>query len=176
MMSLVPEARSVRTHALVQSTPLLYKFASEFGIKVDVSLFLPDTPNLQPHTLHLFDQQLVRVPYFWEDDVEAYNPAKCWDVAGSRYRVSGLKIFNFHPMYTYLNLRKMDGYKRLKKIRHLPELTPSDCAPFIEEREEGTCTLFRGLIEHIKEKQRKSYTISDIAANADRHREVIRTL
>src|SRR5262249_6798845 len=85
MTTIVPEARAVRTHALVQSTPLLYMIAADFDIHIDVSLFLPGTPHLQPHTLHLHNQHLLRLPYFWEDDVETYNPNTSWDINNPRY-------------------------------------------------------------------------------------------
>ncbi len=163
MKTIVPEARAVRTHALVQSTPLLYKIASQFDIHIDVSLFLPDTPHLQPHTLHLYDQHLLRLPYFWEDDVETYNPNAGWAMSNPRYHVPGLKIFNFHPFLVYLNCRTLDGYEQLKKLRHLPDLKPDDCAPFIE-RKDGTNTLLNGLIRHIKAQQEESFTISELAA------------
>jgi len=163
MTAIVPEARAVRTHALVQSTPLLYKIAADFGIHLDVSLFLPDTPCLQPHTLHLHNEHLVRLPYFWEDDVETYNPSQSWNIASERYQVPGLKIFNFHPLLVYLNCRTMDGYEKLKKQKHLPDLTADDCAPVIE-RDAGTNTLLQGLIRQIKEHQGESFTVSELAA------------
>jgi hypothetical protein len=47
--------------------------------------------------------RLLRIPYFWEDNDEMFNPAKSWDIHNPKYHVDGLKIFNFHPIYVYLN-------------------------------------------------------------------------
>lgn len=167
MLALVPNAKVVRTHSLVQSTPLLYKMAADFHLRVDVSLFLPDTPSLRPHALYLYDEKLIRVPYFWEDDVEAYTPNRCWHINSKRYQVAGLKIFNFHPLYAYLNCHDMEGYAQLKRMSHLPKLDSGSCASFVNSGK-GTDTLLDELIKHIKQHQQESFTISEIAALWDK--------
>ena len=47
-LELAPEALSMRTHGLVQSTPLLSQVMSATSIVADVSLFLPQVPHLRP--------------------------------------------------------------------------------------------------------------------------------
>jgi len=163
LRTLVPDAKAVRTHGLVQSTPLLHLMAADFGIEIDVSLFLPGASHLRPHALHLYDQALTRIPYFWEDDVEAYTPRRSWNLSDSRYHVAGLKIFNFHPMYTYLNCDNMDGYARLKRVKHLPELDAHACRPYVNSGA-GTHSFFRQLVDLIEKGQERSFTISEIAA------------
>jgi hypothetical protein len=110
---------------------------------------------------------LLRLPYFWEDDVETYNPNPRWHLDNPRYHVSGLKIFNFHPLLVYLNCRNMDGYEQLKKLKHLPDLQVDDCAAFVE-RESGTATILHDLIRHIRADQKESFTASDLAALWDK--------
>jgi peptidoglycan/xylan/chitin deacetylase (PgdA/CDA1 family) len=158
--SLVPGAAIMRTHALVQSTPLLYMAANN-GVNVDVTLFLRESANIEPHTLYIYDKEILRIPYFWEDDLDSYFPGRTWNFADSRYHVPGLKIFNFHPMYIYLNSDTMQGYEQLKKIKYLPELSKEEIAPFINKGK-GVRTLFEDMIQHLK-RDNSSLTISEIA-------------
>lgn len=157
---ITPKTNIVRTHALVQSSKLLHHLANE-GFNVDVSLFLRESPNIEPHHFYIFDKVLTRVPYFWEDDLETYNPKRTWNFKDSNFHVNGLKIFNFHPMYVYLNMDTMEGYEALKKKKHLPEATYEDCLPFINQKE-GVNTFFRQLINYCKNEQEKSFFISEI--------------
>lgn len=50
-LSLVPDAVSMRTHALIQSSPLLVQVRASTSIRIDVSMFLPHHANLQPVSL-----------------------------------------------------------------------------------------------------------------------------
>jgi len=112
---LLPNSKIMRTHALVQSSYLLTKAVHEYGIQIDVSLLLPGTPNIQPHTFHFnnCNNSLLRIPYFWEDDVEISDPRKSWDVNHPKYHISGLKIFDFHPTFNYLNSDNLSKYHEL---------------------------------------------------------------
>lgn len=70
---LVPDAASMRTHGLHQST-LMFSAVMDHcpSIIADASLFLPGHPYLQPTLLHLGrSRPLVRLPYWWEDDIAA---------------------------------------------------------------------------------------------------------
>lgn len=99
LLEIVPQARSMRTHSLMQSTPLLRIAHEKFGIQTDVSLLLPYTPNIVPHKLYASKSKgLLRVPYFWEDDIELNNPYPSFSLSNDRFKVCGLKIFNFHPV------------------------------------------------------------------------------
>ena len=115
LMELVPGARSMRTHSLVQSTHLLYRVMDETPIENDVSLFLRHCPGLKSHRFYYAKKYLCRLPYFWEDDLEMEAPAPCWEVEPLLALGQGLKIFDFHPMYLYLNCINLDhGYNELK--------------------------------------------------------------
>ncbi len=155
---LVPGSKISRSHALVQSSPLLYKMAKEHGIQTDLSLFLWCSPGITPHYLHFNDLSVLRIPYFWEDDTNAYDSNKTWDFADRKYHVTGLKIFNFHPMYVYLNADTMNGYEQLKKIRYLADLTEGETIPFVNKGI-GTGTLFTNMVESMKN---YSHTVTEI--------------
>lgn len=67
LMEIVPEAKSVRSHSMTQSSGLLNLF-DNFGLTHDVNHFVPHHIGieLKPWTLW---NSLCRVPYNWEDDV-----------------------------------------------------------------------------------------------------------
>ena len=51
--TLIPQAVSMRTHGLYQSSNFLKKAAKDFGVKNDVSLILPGMHNLKKSTIAL---------------------------------------------------------------------------------------------------------------------------
>lgn len=75
LLNIAPNARSVRTHGLLQSSNLIKMMTEEFDIEYDVSLFLPYTSDIRPHILHTSKKSsIVRIPFFWEDDFEMLSP------------------------------------------------------------------------------------------------------
>lgn len=136
-MRMVPEARSMRTHSLVQSSPLLGQVVRETPIMVDVSLLLPRHQGLQPVLMPLAERPLVRLPFFWEDDIEMAFAKPDWTpfcVAHS----SGLRILNFHPIHIYLNSSTMAAYLALKAA--VPDLRAASAEQLEPFREEGQGT------------------------------------
>lgn len=112
---IVPNAVSMRTHGLYQSTSFLIKAAKDYGIKVDTSLFLPRMSHLKPHLFKLGDSNLWRVPYFWEDDSEMFEEDSIWELSDERLNVPGLRIFDFHPIHIVLNTNEFNLYRNLKE-------------------------------------------------------------
>lgn len=148
-LNLVPEAVSLRTHGLLQSTALLGQIMSETGITTDASLFLPHANNVRPLDYQWEKRSILRVPHFWEDDFEMERTAPCWSVAPLLAENSGLKVFDFHPVHIYLNSSTTDAYRQLKqKAAKLSEVT-EDQAADVAETGAGTQTLFRELVEFL---------------------------
>lgn len=116
---IVPDAVSMRTHGLYQTSPWLTKAAKEYGIQTDVSLFLPRAKNLQPHKINWNGSSLWRLPYFWEDDAEMFDDNPIWRLSDERLNVSGLRIFDFHPIHIVLNTDNFSKYEELKKRKPL---------------------------------------------------------
>lgn len=125
---LVPNARIMRTHGLVQSTQILHMVMNRApGIECDASLFLPFHDNLAATRLWLgAPRSLKRLPYFWEDDVAALTPGWKWDSPVPES--SGLRIFDFHPIHVALNMSDMGQYQELKTSlgRPLSTATPEE--------------------------------------------------
>lgn len=162
---LVPNSKIMRTHSLVQSTEILETAVKDFEIEIDVSLFLMGSSNIQPHFLFLNHdvKGLTRIPYFFEDDIEMFSPMKSWEINNDKYHVNGLKVFNFHPTYIYLNCDSMHQYRKLKSLAPLYSLDFKACGSFINRSTLGTKDLFIQLCDYIVNVQKKSYTLSDIA-------------
>jgi hypothetical protein len=141
---LLPDARSMRTHALHQSSPLLALASAEFGLRTDASLLLPGARHLAPHAVH-YDHDatpLVRVPSCFEDDEHACRPGTAWRLSELRLRTPGLKVMTFHPVLIYLNSANLRGYRALKQLGPLPSLTRDHAEPLINRTGRGVGTLF----------------------------------
>ena len=158
---LVPEARSIRSHGLYQSSRLLTAIARDERLETDVSLFLPGHPDLRPVTLRLPAGPIVRVPYFWSDDHEMAQADPAWSVepllAGG-----GLKVLNFHPVHVFLNAADTAPYSAVQAAS--ASLRQADRA--VAERHvhpgPGTRVAFDEAVEHLR-RAGTSATISDIA-------------
>ncbi len=114
---IVPDAVSMRTHGLYQTSNFLVKAAKEFGMLIDVSLFLPRAANLYPHKVKWHGSSLWRMPYFWADDSEVFEDYPIWNISDDRLNVNGLVVFDFHPINIALNTESFERYDRLRKIR-----------------------------------------------------------
>ena len=156
LKQIVPEAKSIRTHGLFQSTPLVKKF-QEYGIENDLSLFLQNTPNIVPHYSKFFN--LFRFPYFWEDDV-AITEKVNWSFDDPLYHVNGLKIFNFHPIHVFLNSNNMDNYENLKKDIGLEQLNEENIKNYVNQSDIGVKSFFIEIISSLKNKE--TFTIQNL--------------
>lgn len=118
---IAPQAVSMRTHGLFQSSPLLAQILETTPIKIDCSIFLPYHPNIQPIYYHSGKQHLIRIPYYWEDDYEMVCPNPTWSIDNTTVRTKGIKIYNFHPIHIYLNSVNPGQYNMVKSM--IPDLT-----------------------------------------------------
>jgi hypothetical protein len=160
-MTLVPEAASVRTHLLIQSTPLLRQILAQNRITTDVSLFLPGTPHIRPVKWLSRRRTLLRIPYFWADDFEMERNIPCWHLTPHLRVGEGLKVFAFHPIHVYLNSGDIEIYQTLKhRVPKISEASPHVLGPYIQSGE-GTFTLFEKVVAHLAA-QGDSLCIQDI--------------
>jgi hypothetical protein len=141
-MALVPEARAMRTHGLVQSTALLALVRERTPVRTDVSLFLPGAKALEPVVYPLAPGSIVRVPYLWEDDAEMLKPDPAWDAWAVATGAQGLAVFDFHPIHVILNSADMRAYEALKR-RGLDRAGAADLQP---RNGAGAGTAFAGLV------------------------------
>lgn len=164
LLRIVPGARTVRTHGLLQSTALLRLMVGGFGIENDLSLLLPDAAHLQPHEFHLPEGVLRRFPTFWEDDAEMLRPGPSFSFDDAKYHLPGLKVFDFHPVLIALNAHTLDPYDELKSKHPVDQLTMADLEPYANRGSAGDETLFRRVVEHIAaDPDTPSQTVSELA-------------
>lgn len=140
-LGLVPGARSMRTHGLVQSTSLLTEAVTQ-GLRVDCSILLPGAsclcPVLQPTTAG----SLVRVPTCFEDDVAMLDPRRDWSAA-SLLEPAGTRALAFHPIHVWRNHQRPDDYLALKRaVRDRSPLPPPRSGS-------GIGSLFRSIVASV---------------------------
>ena len=89
ILKIVPEAKSIRSHSMLQSSSLLNLFYKK-GLKYDCNHFFPEQTKISLKPWILWNE-LTRIPYFWEDDIYCIyeNNSK---VESLFYR-NGLKVF-----------------------------------------------------------------------------------
>jgi len=81
-------------------------------MKYDLNHFIPVSSKIVLKPWYFFDNKLIKVPCFWEDDIHCmYN----WDWHVEKYlSYKGIKVFNFHPIHIHLNTNNIEHYHKLK--------------------------------------------------------------
>ena len=149
MMQLVPEAKSVRSHALAQSTRMLIYYES-CGLKIDANLYIPLSSGIICKPFAMWNN-ILRVPHFWEDDLELMaNDIDNYDIS-SFIDYEGIKVFDFHPLHVYMNNESIRRYERARPHFHnIKELS--------KLRNNGSDGILCILNNLIREAKKKNYT------------------
>jgi hypothetical protein len=123
LLNIVPEAKSIRSHSMTQSSRLL-DMLKHMGLTHEVNHFIPHHTGIELSPW-IFWNYLCKVPYFWEDDVHILyesigiaqqNPVDLATTGGD-----GLKVFDFHPIHVFLNTESSDRYERTRPLHHNPK-------------------------------------------------------
>ena len=114
VLDLVPEAKSMRTHSLMQSTPLLTAVCQSTSIRNDVSLLLPFSQELPITHFRFSGSRITRLPFSWEDDEAMARSEWDWDTRVWPGPRDGTYVYNFHPIHVALNSNSMSPYGVLK--------------------------------------------------------------
>lgn len=112
VIGLWPGARCFRSHNYVDSLVIAQKFY-EKGFRYDSNLCL----YLEPHVVPLHHATgLLRFPVFFEDILflDKNEDGVSRPYLLSPLVVSGLKIFNFHPIHVCLNTPNVEYYLKVK--------------------------------------------------------------
>lgn len=145
---MLPDAQSMRTHGLVQSTFLLWKVMKETSLSTDVSLYLHDYPFVTPFEYAMGDRTLLRIPYIWEDDVHFSQSKPSWELDQFCQTGEGVRVVNFHPIHVYLNSQDIRSYTALKEAAGgIAVARPDQVASFVASGP-GTGTLFRQFVAY----------------------------
>lgn len=142
---LAPDATTMRSHSLVQSTTIYRHVLDETEIRTDLSLFMPGVIPPRPFFYRAQPMRLLRLPYVWEDDVEMIEEKPDWTAERFERSTLQLQILDFHPIHVFLNSRSLESYELLKMRHPINECSSSDLAPHVSKGS-GTGSLFRDLI------------------------------
>ena len=124
LMSIVPDAISVRSHSMTQSSQIIDNFLKR-GLKFDCNHFIP---HHSQNSLFPWKHWsgIIKVPYMWEDDIAILekDPFKVSKILKS----DSINVIDFHPHHIFLNSIDMRAYnesknfysnfKKLKKYRN----------------------------------------------------------
>jgi hypothetical protein len=134
VLRLVPNAREVRCHRFLDNAAI-QRALVEHGLRVDSNACRHLERGIGPERLA---SGLLRLPVFFEDDVH-WNRGLAWNFKSyeSDFFSSGLKVLNFHPFFTTLNVPDADFYARHKR---LIETLTADEAAALRQRGPGAET------------------------------------
>lgn len=145
-LALVPEATSVRTHGLVQSTAILELLMSS-GLTIDASVHLTHTPVAAPVEYVWKGRRLSRVVCCWEDDLEFEREKPMWRPDRLLERTETIALA-FHPIHVFLNSDSPRPYRALKEASaSLSTVTPSTAERHVRRSGEGARTALRKVVE-----------------------------
>lgn len=163
LKEMFPDAVGVRSHRnfFGQNTAHL---ATEANLIYDSSVLLWRQPFCQ---IYRDQWGLYRLPYCWEDGIQA-DMKLPWTLDIVPRATPGLKIFNIHPIFIYLNCPD-DDYRRAI-VKHYNDLTQAPREVIEPQRYDGYGAR-RFLIDLLTELQRsgaKSHRIRDIIESGSR--------
>jgi hypothetical protein len=151
-----PSAKGVRCHSYYQSTPILDLFVQR-GLKYDSNIVM-----LRCDGIRAFRHWngLVRMPVFWEDDVNCVAGGD-WDAdALSLSDPESLYIFDFHPIHLFLNTETMERYRRAKP--HYQDAKKLTGLANPSTNGTGTRVFFKQLLARIKAQKLPTLTLQQI--------------
>lgn len=164
-LSLVPGAKAMRSHGLVQSTALLDTVLRETPVEIDATPLLPRIPHLRPFLYPWAGRELVRVPGCFEDDLEMERRTPDFRLASLLALGPGLVVLDFHPIHLALNSASMEPYRRVKALATpLRSLGREQLAPEVNPGV-GARSLFLEVLAHLAARG-GGRRISDLAAEA----------
>lgn len=117
LLSIVPEAVSVRSHSLTQSSLLYVKYQNT-GLQFECSNYLPYDYLEEVRPWRALNG-LVKVPHTWEDDIAVMNHKLDVDFS-SLLSNRGVIVFDFHPIHIFINTTSIEHYQSAKEVFYDP--------------------------------------------------------
>jgi len=127
-MSLVKDAKVIRSHSLTQNERLVDQF-KQVGLTHISNTFIPYGSAIVVKPFKIWDQMVV-VPHCWQDNVALRMPLPfpaTIEIGPMLY------VFNFHPIHVFLNTENIDRYERTRHLHYTP-------AELIKHRYQGIGT------------------------------------
>ncbi|MCM8537814.1 MAG: hypothetical protein NE334_17865 [Lentisphaeraceae bacterium] len=121
LLDIVPEAVSVRSHSVCQSSRILHSFF-EAGLKYDCNDFVSWKSSIQLKPWNYLEK-LIKVPYFWSDEISSLENDSF--KLNQVLKNDGLKVYDFHPIHVYLNTEKISRYEKSRQVHRDVQKLPS---------------------------------------------------
>lgn len=112
-LKIVPDAKVVRSHALVQGGNISKAFAF-YNLTHECNVFIPASSQIKLCPWRSLYKNLIYVPHFWEDDVFLLSNDEA-DLTVLTER-EGIRVFNFHPIHVFINSENIERYNRIRSI------------------------------------------------------------
>ena len=113
LLAIVPEAKSVRTHSLVQGGRLTEIYHRK-GITHEANAFVPVEEATLTPWVDWFG--IIRVPHRWEDDYWCYTKKPSQLISDD-----GLTVLCFHPIHVFLNTDILGRYEDARQVFQDPD-------------------------------------------------------
>lgn len=153
LLEIYPNTKGMRSHSLFQATPFVNMLAQK-GFLYEVNHFLPYYKHLEIFKLW---NNLYSIPFNWEDDLHfAYK--KSFRHCGLNLAHSQLNILNFHPIHVFMNTPNENFYLQFKPFYK----NDLQLKKRINTNEVGTQDLLKSVFQEIKEKNIKTYKLSEL--------------
>ena len=139
LMSIAPDAISVRSHSMTQSSQIIDNFFKR-GLKFDCNHFIPHHSQNSIFPWKHWSG-IVKVPYLWEDDIailekEHFKVSKI-------VKKDSINVFDFHPIHIYLNSSDLNAYNDSKKFMDNFDILKN----YRNSDQEGVENWFRSFLE-----------------------------
>jgi len=117
-LTIVPNAKSVRSHSMTQNSRILDIF-SNLGITHDCNHYIPFNSGIILKPWRIWNG-LIKVPFGWEDDLDFPNTSRKF--AQNVVSFQGLRVLNFHPIHLFLNSSSNNAYEKTRSKHGSPEI------------------------------------------------------
>ena len=116
LLSIVPDAKSVRSHSLFHSERLVDDF-NDLGLSHISNCFIPYGSGINSRPFSIWEN-MVMVPHCWQDNVSLKMnlpfPEKS-ELLESHF------VFNFHPIHIFLNTENTSRYEFSRPFHQDPD-------------------------------------------------------
>ena len=117
LLKLFPSAKSIRSHSTTWSG-VIQELILKYELTHECNTFIPWQSSIDLKPWNLWNG-LVRVPYFWEDDVALLFK----EPNSSLIKLSSnkLKVYDFHPIHIFLNTETLERYESTRPLHKNPK-------------------------------------------------------
>lgn len=117
MLNIVPTAKSIRSHSLMQSERLIDMF-NEYGLSHTCNQYIPFSSKINLVPYKIWDDIIV-VPHAFQDNAFLRSKEKniIHDIEKSIFC-----SLNFHPIHIYLNTDKLERYEKARSFYQSPKM------------------------------------------------------